>query len=112
MSFPCDIGGDWEDSQSICPRTGLSQEAFPGQILCLHGPESPSSLPDCHIGVSPPGIKIGHLRDSTDGSALGVGEEVPALPSVPATSTRPLTTTLLLSMSMVWPLARPVLLQL
>lgn len=110
MSVPHDVGGDWEDSQGICPRTGLSQEAFPGQILCLHGPEPPSSLPDRYIGVSLPGIRIGTVPISLlGGEAEG---EVPALPSVPATSTRPLTTTLLLSVSMVRPLARPVLLQL
>lgn len=82
MSVPHDVGGDWEDSQGICPRTGLSQEAFPGQILCLHGPEPPSSLPDRYIGVSLPGIRIGHLRDSTNKSAWGGGRGRSPSPSL------------------------------
>ena len=49
---PHDAGGDWEDSEGIRPRAGLAQEALPGPILPLHGPEAPSSLPDHYTGVS------------------------------------------------------------
>lgn len=54
ISVPHNAGGDWKDGQGIRPGAGLSQEALPGQILCLYGPEAPSSLPDHHVGVSPP----------------------------------------------------------
>ena len=51
-----DVGGDREDSQGACSRAGLPQEAFPGQVLGLHGPETPGSLPDRHVGVSSRGV--------------------------------------------------------
>lgn len=48
-----DLGGDREGCQGLCPCVGLLQEAFPGQVLHLYGPEAASSLPDNHTGVSP-----------------------------------------------------------
>lgn len=72
---PHDVGGDREDGQGARPRAGLPQEAFPGQVLGLHGPETPGSLPDRHIGVSSHGVG-GRKRasgGSGNGSAWGRG---------------------------------------